>query len=246
MLGPCVPSASAKQMKARKNNSFRRPARRQDSASVLWWQLSASPQRRWKAASCLNIIFCRRMPALSPAAGRDAAPSPSAPAVPARLEAPEAAPGALGGCPAPRAPLLPVLLWLGGWEGKEWRDAAWPLPGCARSGGIWEATGRSAGWGCAQEISLGYRHLSSAPCRLRMGEAALLVLGWLQSSVTLSCPELTPICLFTSPTYLGLQRAPRLVPEAWRSNILRDCKSAGGGLKYSGNVEVPEQLKGEK
>lgn len=132
MLGPCVPSASAKQTKARKNNSFRRPARRQDSASVLWWQLSASPQRRWKATSCLNIIFCRRMPALSPAAGRDAAPSPSAPAVPARLEAPEAAPGALGGCPAPRAPLLPVLLWLGGWEGKEWRDAAVASPGLCK------------------------------------------------------------------------------------------------------------------
>lgn len=51
----------------------------------LWWQLSARLQRCWTAKSSLNIIFCSRIPALSPAAGRGAALSPSAPAVPSPL-----------------------------------------------------------------------------------------------------------------------------------------------------------------
>lgn len=118
-----------------KNNSFRRPARRQDSSSVLWWQLSASPQRCWKATSCLNIIFCRRMPALSPAAGRDAAPSPSAPAVPAPLEAPEAAPGALGVCPSAGAAAVPLsfpcCFGLEAGRGRNGMMLMWLLPGCA-------------------------------------------------------------------------------------------------------------------
>lgn len=65
-----------------KNNSFRRPAQCQGSSSVLCWQLAASPQRCWKSESSLNILCCSRIPALSPAAGRHAALSPSAPAVP--------------------------------------------------------------------------------------------------------------------------------------------------------------------
>lgn len=51
----------------------------------LWWQLSARLQRCWTAKSSLNIIFCSRIPVLSPAAGRGAALSPSAAAVPSPL-----------------------------------------------------------------------------------------------------------------------------------------------------------------
>ena len=106
--------------------------------SVRWWQLSASPQRCWEAKSSLNIIFCSRMPALSPAAGRRSPVSecPRRPQ-PCRLAASPCKRSALGtglffwpqeqrSCSAP-FPL--VLLLLGGWEGKRWRGAELAFPG---------------------------------------------------------------------------------------------------------------------